>query len=121
MRRLSTSLVLLVIVSVWILTYVNYNGPIQYYQNTSDTSCLHQPDLQDNTYLLRKTRVESVCESLPEMYLKSYQKYVESRDLKKNWLYLPEYNLAYCWTRKVASTSWNQLFYYLHFNKSVRL
>ena len=118
MRRLSTtSLALLVISSILILSYWNTSGIHLLIQNTN---CLQNTlDLKD-TYLLRKTKVESVCEKLPQMYLKSYQNYVQSRPLQKNWLYLPKYNLAYCWTRKVASTSWNQMFYFLHFNKTVR-
>ena len=118
MRRLSTtSLALLVISSIWILSYWNTSG---IHLLTQNTNCLQNTlDLKD-IYLLRKTKVESVCEKLPQMYLKSYQNYVQSRPLQKNWLYLPKYNLAYCWTRKVASTSWNQMFYFLHFNKTVR-
>ena len=54
-------------------------------------------------------------------YSETYYKYVDSRPLHKNLIFLPKWNLTYCWTRKTASTSWNELFHFAHYKKKVKI
>ena len=54
-------------------------------------------------------------------YSETYYKYVDSRPLHKNLIFLPKWNLTYCWTRKTASTSWNELFHFAHYKRKVKI
>jgi len=116
-----------IVTNVFVLNEANIG---QNYESTTE-DFIH---VMSNTYELRKKYVTSTCSALgfptgnqeininisdPLDYSEIYYKYVDARPLYKNLLFLPKWNLTYCWTRKTASTSWNQVFHYLHFNKKI--
>ena len=69
-------------------------------------------------YRDRSTRVKEVCEKFglrPEDKTKKYKALQKRASLppEKSLMYLPTFNLLYCWVHKAASTSWNKIFFKL--------
>ena len=69
-------------------------------------------------YWDRSTRVKEVCEKFglrPEDKTKKYKALQKRASLppERSLMYLPTFNLLYCWVHKAASTSWNKIFFKL--------
>ena len=76
------------------------------------------PFFDQEVYWDRSTRVKEVCEKYglrPEDKTRKYKALQKRASLppEKSLMYLPTFNLLYCWVHKAASTSWNKIFFQL--------
>ena len=117
-----TSTATIILALIWISTLFYFKMDLTpegvVHENLTVCSKYKNKDLK-STYQVRQAQIHHVCGQISSSNQISYENYVSKRHLRKNWLYLEESNLVYCWTRKVASTSWNQIFHLLKFNKTV--